>query len=200
MPSAEITPITLIEVVVDERLPYRRRRLFAHNPRIGIGAHRARPRGRRPYNVGTAYRHRRCRRPASRGRGRTRARGRRRRAEPGAAGGFRLRSLCQERYAPDIGRRQGEGQRMSFLFDVFTVMAVSTGVFFFLAGSIGLLRFPDALSRLHALTKADNVGLGLVMLGLLPRAGGLLAGKRPSITSPSPTLSALVSACRRDSA
>ena len=64
---------------------------------------------------------------------------------------------------------------MSFLFDVFTVIAVSTGVFFFLAGSIGLLRFPDALSRLHALTKADNVGLGLVMIGLLPRTDGLLA-------------------------
>jgi multicomponent Na+:H+ antiporter subunit G len=47
--------------------------------------------------------------------------------------------------------------------------------FFFLAGSVGLLRFPDALSRLHALTKADNLGLGLVMLGLLPRAGSLLA-------------------------
>jgi multicomponent Na+:H+ antiporter subunit G len=64
---------------------------------------------------------------------------------------------------------------MSFLLDVFTVAAVSAGAFFFLAGSVGLLRFPDALSRLHALTKADNLGLGLVMLGILPRAGGLLA-------------------------
>jgi multicomponent Na+:H+ antiporter subunit G len=27
---------------------------------------------------------------------------------------------------------------------------------------------------LHALTKADNLGLGLVVLGLMPRAGGLL--------------------------
>jgi multicomponent Na+:H+ antiporter subunit G len=49
---------------------------------------------------------------------------------------------------------------MSFLLDVFTVAAVSAGAFFFLAGSVGLLRFPDALSRLHALTKADNLGLG----------------------------------------
>jgi multicomponent Na+:H+ antiporter subunit G len=64
---------------------------------------------------------------------------------------------------------------MSFLLDVFTVAAVSAGAFFFLAGSVGLLRFPDALSRLHALTKADNLGLGLVILGVLPRAGGLLA-------------------------
>ena len=33
---------------------------------------------------------------------------------------------------------------MSFFFDIFTVVAVSAGAFFFLAGSVGLLRFPDA--------------------------------------------------------
>jgi multicomponent Na+:H+ antiporter subunit G len=37
---------------------------------------------------------------------------------------------------------------------------------FFLAGTLGLLRFPDVFTRLHALTKADNVGLGLIMAGL----------------------------------
>ena len=58
--------------------------------------------------------------------------------------------------------------------DIFTVIAVSAGAFFFMAGSVGLLRFPDTLTRLHALTKADNLGLGLVVLGLMPRAGGLL--------------------------
>ena len=62
---------------------------------------------------------------------------------------------------------------MSFLLDLWTVLAVSAGVFFFLAGTVGLLRFPDTLTRLHALTKADNLGLGLVVLGLLPRAGGV---------------------------
>lgn len=60
---------------------------------------------------------------------------------------------------------------MSALADLFTVVAVSAGVLFFLAGVAGLLRFPDALTRLHALTKADNVGLGLIVLGLLPQAG-----------------------------
>lgn len=44
------------------------------------------------------------------------------------------------------------------------------GLVFFLAGSLGLLRFPDAPSRLHALTKADTLGLGLVVLGLACRA------------------------------
>lgn len=58
--------------------------------------------------------------------------------------------------------------------DVFTILAVSAGAFFFLAGTVGLLRFPDTLSRLHALTKADNLGLGLVVLGLLPRMDGFL--------------------------
>jgi multicomponent Na+:H+ antiporter subunit G len=59
---------------------------------------------------------------------------------------------------------------MNFALDIFTILAVSAGAFFFLAGTVGLLRFPDALTRLHALTKVDNLGLGLVVLGLLPRA------------------------------
>ena len=63
---------------------------------------------------------------------------------------------------------------MTLVLDILTVVAVSAGAFFFLAGTVGLLRFPDSLSRLHALTKADNLGLGLVVLGLLPRAGGPL--------------------------
>ena len=62
------------------------------------------------------------------------------------------------------------------LADLFTIAAVSAGAVFFLAGTVGLLRFPDALTRLHALTKADNLGLGLVVLGLLPRVDGVLAG------------------------
>ena len=61
---------------------------------------------------------------------------------------------------------------MNLALDVLTILAVSAGAFFFLAGTVGLLRFPDTLSRLHALTKADNLGLGLVVLGLLPRAEG----------------------------
>lgn len=65
---------------------------------------------------------------------------------------------------------------MSVAVDLFSIAAIGGGVFFFFAGTVGLLRFPDALSRLHALTKADNLGLGLVVLGLLPRADSLLAG------------------------
>ena len=51
---------------------------------------------------------------------------------------------------------------------------MTLGVLFFLAGTVGLLRFPDTLTRLHALTKADNLGLGLVVLGLLPQVSSPL--------------------------
>ncbi|HZC55292.1 MAG TPA: monovalent cation/H(+) antiporter subunit G [Xanthobacteraceae bacterium] len=63
---------------------------------------------------------------------------------------------------------------MNLALDILTVVAVSAGAFFFMAGTIGLLRFPDTLTRLHALTKVDNLGLGLIVLGLSPHAGGSL--------------------------
>jgi len=68
---------------------------------------------------------------------------------------------------------------MSLLADVFSVVCIAAGAFFFLAGTVGLLRFPDTLSRLHALTKADNLGLGLVILGLL--AVRAVRGRLPSM-------------------
>lgn len=65
---------------------------------------------------------------------------------------------------------------MNVAIDIFSVVAICAGAAFFMAGSVGLLRFPDSLTRLHALTKADNLGLGLIVLGLLPQADSLLGG------------------------
>ena len=53
------------------------------------------------------------------------------------------------------------------LINVATAVLISLGLFFMLAASVGLVRFPDTHSRLHALTKADNLGLGLVLLGIM---------------------------------
>ena len=50
--------------------------------------------------------------------------------------------------------------------DGMAILIMTVGCLFFLAGTVGVLRFPDTLSRLHALTKADNLGLGLICLGL----------------------------------
>ena len=65
---------------------------------------------------------------------------------------------------------------MTAFLDVISIVAIVLGVFFFAAGTVGLLRFPDTMTRLHALTKADNLGLGLVVLGLLPRADSVTTG------------------------
>jgi multicomponent Na+:H+ antiporter subunit G len=65
---------------------------------------------------------------------------------------------------------------MSLAIEWWTIVAVFAGAFFFLAGTVGLLRFPDSLTRLHALTKADNLGLGLVVVGLLPHVDSVSAG------------------------
>ncbi|HKK94000.1 MAG TPA: monovalent cation/H(+) antiporter subunit G [Longimicrobiales bacterium] len=55
------------------------------------------------------------------------------------------------------------------VLDGASIVLLVTGSFFFLAGTVGVLRFPDVLTRLHALTKADTLGLGFVVLGLCIR-------------------------------
>lgn len=60
---------------------------------------------------------------------------------------------------------------------VSAALLILGGIFFF-AGTLGLLRFPDVYTRLHATTKADNVGLGLIILGLALQAEtGFIVGK-----------------------
>ena len=64
---------------------------------------------------------------------------------------------------------------MGMLLDLFSIAAIAAGALFYLAGTVGLLRLPDAYTRLHALTKADNLALALVVIGLLPQMGSVLA-------------------------
>jgi multicomponent Na+:H+ antiporter subunit G len=60
------------------------------------------------------------------------------------------------------------------MLDLIGFGLISLGVAFFAAGSIGLLRLPDLHCRLHALTKADNLGLGLLCAGLALLNGGVV--------------------------
>jgi multicomponent Na+:H+ antiporter subunit G len=57
------------------------------------------------------------------------------------------------------------------MVDLVSIALTGAGIFFFVAGTAGLLRFPDTHCRLHALTKADNLGLGLIILGLAVQVG-----------------------------
>ncbi|MCG6942529.1 MAG: monovalent cation/H(+) antiporter subunit G [Thiohalocapsa sp.] len=62
---------------------------------------------------------------------------------------------------------------MELALHIAAAVCITLGATFFVAGTVGLLRLPDLFSRLHALTKADNLGLGLIMLGLILYAPGL---------------------------
>ncbi len=62
------------------------------------------------------------------------------------------------------------------ILDLLSVVLLIVGAAFFLAGTLGLLRFPDVYTRLHALAKADNLGLGFTVLGLALQAPGVAAG------------------------
>ncbi|MFN3945099.1 MAG: cation:proton antiporter [Allosphingosinicella sp.] len=57
------------------------------------------------------------------------------------------------------------------ILDLASAVLIAAGLFFFVAGTVGLLRFTDVHSRLHALTKADNLGLGFIVLGAVLQAG-----------------------------
>lgn len=54
-----------------------------------------------------------------------------------------------------------------FIREGLAVLFIASGVFFFLVSTIGLLRLPDVYTRLHATSKADTLGAGLSLLGVI---------------------------------
>ena len=81
---------------------------------------------------------------------------------------------------------------------------VSGGVFFLLTGAIGLIRFPDFYTRMHAAGKCDTLGSLLVLTGLACYGGLVLASVKLLIvalfifvTSPTAT-HAIARAAKRD--
>ena len=59
------------------------------------------------------------------------------------------------------------------LIDGLSAGLLLLGAGFFVVGTLGLLRFPDLYTRLHALSKVDNLGLGFTVLGLMLQASDL---------------------------
>ncbi|WP_207063454.1 monovalent cation/H(+) antiporter subunit G [Motiliproteus sp. SC1-56] len=50
--------------------------------------------------------------------------------------------------------------------ELITALLLLSAIVVFAAGTLALLRLPDPLCRLHALTKIDNLGFGLLAAGL----------------------------------
>ena len=60
---------------------------------------------------------------------------------------------------------------MQLLVDILSWVCLLGGGVFLIAGAIGILRFPDFYSRLHALGVCDTMGAGLTLLGLMLQGG-----------------------------
>ncbi len=60
---------------------------------------------------------------------------------------------------------------MAILLDLLSWALLVTGGFFCLTGGVGLLRFPEFFSRIHAASLTDTLGAGLILCGLMLQAG-----------------------------
>ncbi len=55
--------------------------------------------------------------------------------------------------------------------DILSWIILLAGAVFLLIGAIGVLRFPDFYTRLHAVSVCDTMGAGLVLVGLMLQGG-----------------------------
>lgn len=49
---------------------------------------------------------------------------------------------------------------------ILAIVLSLIGVFFFIVGTVGILRLPDFYCRTHATTKCDTLGAGAILLGV----------------------------------
>lgn len=90
------------------------------------------------------------------------------------------------------------------VLDVLSGVLLAAGALLLLSGAVGLLRFPDFYTRIHAAGITDSAGAGLILLGLLAQGAGWATGIRLliimvflAVTSPTAT-HLLAHAARRD--
>jgi multicomponent Na+:H+ antiporter subunit G len=67
---------------------------------------------------------------------------------------------------------------MSLVIDIASWILLLAGGAFCIVGAVGVLRMPDFYTRVHAASLSDNVGAGLVLLGLLLQAGFTLTAAK----------------------
>ena len=62
--------------------------------------------------------------------------------------------------------------------EILSWALISAGSFFVIVGAIGVYRFPDFWTRLHAASVAESAGVILLLTGMMVQAGwGLIAVK-----------------------
>jgi len=69
---------------------------------------------------------------------------------------------------------------ISGILNILTIIFLLIGTFFIFSGSLGVFRFPDVYTRLHAATKASTLGIANILIGafiFLYVAHGVVSGK-----------------------
>jgi multicomponent Na+:H+ antiporter subunit G len=56
---------------------------------------------------------------------------------------------------------------LEIILNIIILICLASGLFFFFVGVVGLVRMPDVFTRMHATTKCDTMGAGLIFLGLI---------------------------------
>jgi len=56
---------------------------------------------------------------------------------------------------------------MEFVFDMFSALSLLLGSFLCLSGGVGIIRFPDFYTRMHAVGVTDTLGAGMILIGLM---------------------------------
>ncbi|MEJ2178493.1 MAG: monovalent cation/H(+) antiporter subunit G, partial [Gammaproteobacteria bacterium] len=59
---------------------------------------------------------------------------------------------------------------MELILDILSWLFLLGGSFFCLTGALGLLRFPEFFSRIHAASLTDTLGASLILIGLMLQA------------------------------
>ena len=65
------------------------------------------------------------------------------------------------------------------VLDILTWACLLAGGFLAFSGAVGLFRFPDFFTRLHAASVTDTLATGLIVLGLMLQANSLLMVLKP---------------------
>jgi multicomponent Na+:H+ antiporter subunit G len=63
---------------------------------------------------------------------------------------------------------------MEMLLDVLSWILLIGGCFFCFTGALGLLRFPDFFTRMHATSVSETMGAGMILIGLMLQSGWTL--------------------------
>ena len=63
---------------------------------------------------------------------------------------------------------------MGLALELLTWLSFLAGGFFLIAGGVGLIRFPDFYTRMHAAGMTDTLGAGLLLFGMVLQSGDAL--------------------------